>query len=120
MFVQTLLGSRADAFSPINRSVSRRFGQHGPVALTAYVMKARQPGSELVEVIQTRYVLFAYVITLRASHTRGDYARRQAPRNTTYVGWMALRTSRAEQDWASPPMAAPPIIPANAISFRPC
>ncbi len=70
----------------------------GLVALATHVMEACQQRSELVEILQARHVLFTHVVTLRAGHAE-DYARLANERNTTCVGCVQMRKSRAEQDW---------------------
>ena len=40
----------------------------GLVAFAAYVVQARQERGELVEILQARHVLFAYVLALLAGH----------------------------------------------------
>ena len=69
----------------------------GLVALAAHLVQACQQGSELVEVLQARYVLFAYVCAFLTGHT-GDYARFRKQRNTTLEGCAEMGKSCAEQD----------------------
>ena len=70
----------------------------GLVALAADFMQACQQGSELVEILQARHVLFAHLFAHLPGHG-DDYARLEKPRNTTNAGCDRMRKSRAEQDW---------------------
>jgi hypothetical protein len=71
----------------------------GLVALAADVVQTRQERSELVEILQARYVFLPHFLAFLAGHA-GDYARWEKERNTTCVGCVRMRKYHAEQDCA--------------------
>jgi len=70
----------------------------GLVTLAADIVQTCQQRSELVEILQARYVFLPHFLAFFAGHAR-DYARLGKERNTTCVGSVEMRKSRAEQDW---------------------
>ena len=78
--------------------VAMQLAVAGLVALAADFVQAREKRSNLVEILQARHVLFTHVLALLGGHAR-DHARLFQERNTTCVGRVGMRKSRAEQDW---------------------
>ena len=67
----------------------------------ADLVQARQERRELVEVLQARHVFFAHVFAFLPAMPRIMRASAKT-RNTTCVGCVRMRKSRAEQDWDCP------------------